>query len=74
MVLFGYGIFVTGSLTFPGKIPCRMAAVGTVAICGAAFTSRDLCQAPKKNVRFLTMGPPSVAPNWFWMNSALPMG
>src|SRR5262249_55288446 len=46
--------------------------MGTEAICGAALPSRELCQLPQKKVLFLMMGPPMVAPNWFWMNEAWP--
>src|SRR6266567_3548652 len=49
-----------------------MAAVGTLAIWGAAFSSRELCQEPKKKVLSLRIGPPRVAPNWFWMKRGLP--
>src|ERR1051326_7222619 len=70
MVLLGKfaRLAAAGSLTGLGKIPSLSGSVGTLAVCGAAFTSRELCQLPKKNVRSLITGPPMVAPNWFWMN------
>src|ERR1700722_8312764 len=49
------------------KIPCRCNAVGTVASCGATLTDCRLCQLAKTKVRSLMIGPPKVAPNWFWL-------
>ena len=46
------------------KSPFRKACGGTVAILGSLRRNRYSSQLKKKNVRFLTMGPPTEAPNW----------
>ena len=51
------------------KSPARSAAVsGKAAVDSDPGRTRRLSHEPKMNSLSLRMGPPAVAPNWFWIN------
>ena len=63
--LFGYGWPVTGfriAVATLDKSPLRNASSGTMCECVTSLGSRTPSNVAKKNVRFLTTGPPPEAP------------
>jgi hypothetical protein len=54
-------------------VPARSVAEGTRRSWLAALSSVRRSKLPKKNARFLTIGPPSEAPYWLRLSCSLAM-
>ena len=72
MTLFGNSAPVVGSvMLMEPKSPPRISSVGTTAeyveLPEFPLRCRELSHPPKKKVLFCRIGPPILAPNWFWI-------
>ena len=67
----GKGRPVSGSRTAEEKRPRRSSAVGTRVSRTTPRVMRVPSKSAKKNALSLMMGPPRLAPNWFWSLAGL---